>query len=58
MFGKGNQMVDNEMVRENVYRALLNSGYAESTAKMMAKDWTLMRQSESTKVKMKAALTN
>lgn len=58
MFGKGNQLVDNEMVRENVYRALLNSGYAETTAKMMSKDWTLMRQSESNKAKMKAALTN
>lgn len=58
MLGKGNQVVDNEMVRENVYRALLNSGYAESTARMMAKDWTLMRQSESAKVKLRAVLTN
>lgn len=51
-----NKIVDNEMVKENVYRALLNSGYAENTAKMMSKDWDLMRQPESVKVKLRAVL--
>lgn len=61
MFLKGHQLsrtvVKKDEVVENVQRALIKSGYAETTARMMAKDWDLMKYSESLKTKLRKTLT-